>query len=367
MDDLQIKVDELCKKFDKYDDTTLMFYFSRNQNVFIKDYLKKRKYNILYDELEKRIVEQRLFEKKLEKIIAYLEQLDIKIIGLKGYFLQKTYYKNYTRLYKDLDILIAPENCYSVFSNLRNLNYSIKKDTFLFYNNKFLFKIFKRFYANNVHSIDLIKNLSVQEYMTKWEKVFLLCPIDLSCNLNIDSACHFDHKQIFLKSSLFEMYKNIYQPNEYHNILYLIYHMMRHLVFYKYDSRLMSINIQKIIDVALIIDSLGDTFDFKKLIELSKIYNIFPDVLFYFNIYNKIGFSERYFSIENFLDDKNLNKCKWKFILERSYYMEVEDILLGNYPELNYLYTAIEKNNHIKNQNIRRFNIRKSINKEKQK
>lgn len=364
LDNLQIKINEFCKKLDKYDDQTLHLYFSQNLNVFINDYLFERNYLDLHKKLEKRISEQILFEKKIKKCLEFLEQINIEIIGLKGYFLQKNYYQNNIRLYKDLDILVKVKDCYRIYLYLKEFNYKIKKDDFLLYNNTILFTLFKNFYATNVHSIDLVKDIPLSEGLSQWERDFILCPIDLSCNLNIDSPCLFEHKHFFTESLSFDNYKNIYQPNEYDNILYLIYHMMRHLVFYKYDSHLMSINLQKIVDVALIIDKLGFDFDFNILINQAKIYQILPEVLFYFNIYNKMGFSTQPFNIENFFEDESLKTCKWKFILEKAFLMDAEDIILGNYENLKYLSNAIEKNQKIKNQNLRRHNIKKSINKD---
>lgn len=361
MDDLQLKINEFFKNFDKYDDQILSFYLSRNLNVFIKDYLLKRGYYDLYATVEKIIREQKLFEEEIEKNLYFLDQFDIKIIGLKGYFLQKTYYKNHIRLYKDMDLLIKADNCYSIYSSLKRINYNMKPDNFIFYNNSSLFKIFKGLYINNVHAIDLIKNTPVKKKLSKWEKAFVYYPIEISSNLNSGSHRSFEHQEIFSESSVFKDFKNIYQPNEYHNILYLISHIMQHLAFYNEISNSLSINMQRIVDIFLIIENLGNEFNLEKLIELSKSFNIFPEVIFFLNLYNKIAFDSNYYDIEDYYLEDEIKKISWNFILQESRHMTPEDIIIGNYSKSPYLLKTIEKNLNIRNQDIRAFNIKKSI------
>ncbi len=367
MENLTQKLYDFNSKFDKFNDDILLDYFSFNLNAFIEEYINERKYFDLASKLEKRIEKQIIFEQKIKNLLMVIDQYEIPVIVMKGCFLKQKYYKNNFRYYGDLDLFVQPKNSYKLYLNLKDENYEIKDDSFLLYNNKTIFTLLKGLYAKNVHSIDMEKKVYIPNGLSMIEKDILKCPIDLMCNLNVDTNCNFDNVSFFNNSQPFSTYKNIKQLNEYHNILFLIHHIMRHLSFYKYDSKSISINIQKISDIAFIIENLGHQFEFARLIQMAKEYKVLPDVLFFFNIYNKMFFYDNYYNINPYYEEVSEKECHWKFILHKTRKMSAEDILVGNYSDMPEFMIKTKEIFEIKSQCHRIYNMKKCISYERKK
>ena len=361
MNEIKTKVNDFLLKFDKFNDDILNEYFSSELNVFLEDYFKSREYFELTYMLETRKSFQILYNKNIENVLNIIEESKTSVIGLKGIFLQKRYYKNLIRLYDDLDLLVEDKNCYYLYRFFKKYKYEIKKDKFLLYNNKKLFQLFKGLYAHNVHSVDLEIKTNSKQTLSPWGEIILTCPIDLSCNLNVDTSCNFDNELFFKTYQQYETYTYIKLPDTHLNILYLISHILRHLAFYKHDSNSLKINIQSIVDVYLIIKDLGSNFNFDHLIRLAKKFNILSDVLFFFNLYNKMHWDSQYYNIDTYYFDPQVLKSKWYFILKTTSLMEAEDIIIGNYTNTPYLLKAINNNKLIKSQHIKTLNIKKSL------
>lgn len=351
---LDCKMNEILKKMSKNKEY-FELYVRYNPSYFLKEFIENSNVTIdndtrnsLYNDLE-------YYEKITECIaneIKELKPFHQSVIGIKGFFLQNSYYPFDTkRRYKDIDLLASKENIYTFFKFLETKGYRVKKDKFLYYNNAFLFRLFRSNYMRTVHCVDMLKTISTDREQFKIR-------LDLHFDLNVGSESKFNMEHLWKNAIVKE--NSFLELSPYDYAAYLIFHLIKHLCFVNYYGRKLSIDIQKIWDVHYIIQYNKLNLDIlrEKLnqIELPHYY-----ILFY-KIYNEIFLNE---TVDY---HKLLQECKksfkWKSILKKMLDMNIENILLGDYskdiPELDMMQKKIC---NIKIQDIRVWNIRHYVNK----
>lgn len=334
---------EYFKQYVKYTPSYFLKEFIENSSVDIDNDTKQ----LLYANLEN-------YEKINNYIANNIEELKPfyqSVIGLKGYFLQTNYYPSEVkRQYKDIDLLANKEKIYSLFKYLETKGYRVKKDNFLYYNNAFLFKIFRSNYMKTVHCLDMVKTIQ-----TDREQFDIR--LDLHFDLNIGTEAKFNMNELWKNATVKE--NSFLELSPYDYAAFLIFHLIKHLCFVNYYVRGLAIDIQKLWDIYYIIQhyqlDLNVLKDKLNLLEIPHYY-----VLFY-KLYNEIF-------LKNTIDyHKLLQECKktfkWKSILKQMLDMDIENILLGNYskdiPELDIMLKKIRK---IQNQDIRVWTIRHYVN-----
>lgn len=330
-------------------------YIKYNPSYFLKEFIEKT--NIKVDDDAKQSLYANLeyyemIDNYIDKYIDELKPFYKKVIGLKGFFLQKKYYPfEMKRLYKDIDLLANKKSIYSLFKFFESKGYCVKKDNFLYYNNAFLFRVFRSNYMRTVHCLDMVKTIQINQ-----KKIEIR--LDLHFDLNIGSEANFNMDELW--KNAVENENSFLELSPYDYAAFLIFHLIKHLCFVNYYVRGLSIDIQKIWDIHYIIHYYHlDLKVLKDKLAQLKIPHYY--VLFY-KIYNELF-------LKNTADYQiMLQECKtplkWESILKQMLDMDIENILLGNYskdiPELN---TMFKKVSHIKAQNFRVWTIRYYVNK----
>ncbi len=320
LDDIQIL---LTKIENKYNRETLKKYLKENQNLISSN-------SISYVDIKSRRIKllesQKEFNEKVEKEIGLLNSIGIQFIGLKGMFLEKTYYSGIHRASGDIDILVKSEDAGEFYKGLKRLGYKIELKTM--YDNPVLnMKFIPKKYMDNTQTLMLInkkRNIS----------------IDMHSNLNITNAhfvksdTKFDANQFFKNSINFESYNNIKQLEPHDNLCFLFRHLMKHHIFYGKVQTGLSTPIQLVLDIAFIINS--ESFDEEKLFAKIFEYNLLPEAIYCLNLYNKIfvnsGISINLKPLIEKFKRQN-SSIKWKPILDVSLDMDIESIMIGDFSE----------------------------------
>lgn len=317
----------------KYGISALEKYLQENQNLIFAETLPSEKLVIAKESL---LRQQKNFHKRVQMEIELLDNIGIEFIGLKGIFLNNSYYKNVQRSYGDIDILVKSENAGDFYKKLKQIGYRIQLKTM--YDSPILnMKICPKYYMDHTQTLMLINKKNIE--------------IDLHSNLNITNAhftktdVKFNTNYFFNNAIKFENYKNIYQLETYDCLCFLFRHLLKHHVFYGKTQTGLATPVQLVLDLAFIINS--ENFDITKLYSRIIEYNVIPEAIYSLNLYNKL-FKNSGQKIDLFPLINKLKSCsyhiKWAPILEVSLQMDIEDLMVGNFSsQFPMLYRVISK------------------------
>lgn len=298
---------------------------------------------------------QKSFDEEVMNILNEIDQYGIPVVGLKGIFL-KQYYENNTRFYSDIDLFILNQNAYSLTKKILSMGFIPKHFKYPLYNKKILLEIFRSKYFKNIAHMELKKNIPLKGMD------FDFC-IEIHSNLNISTNVKLNHEVLFYSAKPFECFTNVKVLDEYDNILFLIYHISKHLSFaYPYATSL-HVDFKMMVDIRNIILTM-DSFNQDHLIQKAKFYNLIPQLVFFEFLYNNIFPSCNKFELNKPISLLETCKCEWKGLLQKIITSNPIRILIGDYdsvcPGFNSFHQSLES---ISNQNIRALLIRRYINK----
>lgn len=299
--------------------------FDKKQNI--KIYLKLQEY------------ENKVFYKQIKEISKF----DDEIVGLKGYFLQKVYYPpKHIRLYNDIDVLVKTNDSYKFYKNAKSHGYTIAPQKNILYRilcNDFIAPLFKVLSTKtNVH-IQLIK----KDYHL----------LELHSNINkhrsIAYRATFNIKEMVsnaIKIDLGDFRFKILSPED--NILYLMFHTIKHISYIELYENAISVNLQKFYDVAQIISN--EKIDWDLFYCNAIKYNIFPYVTLFIKMFNDIYTNTIPTSIyQRLIDYSNFKNFKCKPIFDKVINLSPDELIIGDYRRLPEIMKTYEKAKQVKN------------------
>ena len=319
-------IEQLINKIEcKYQYKDYKSFFNNKKNIMFVNRIN----GISEIELKKEqiINEQINIDKKIDIELEKIDSLNIPIIGLKGVFVKDSFYKNIPRTSNDIDLLVESKNISVLYKCLKKVGYSIELKT-LYDFPHIKMKVSPKKYIENTQTLMLInKTISI--------------PIDIHNNLNITNAhfkksnTSFNTQTLIENSKPFKNYKNIRVLEMHDNLCFLFRHIMKHHVFYGKTQSGLHTFLQRIVDIATIINSNG--FDEKKLLEKCIEYNIVPEAIYCINLYNKLFVSFKKVDLNNYLKMyyccKYKYRIKWERILFKSLEMPIENLIIGDFNE----------------------------------
>lgn len=275
-----MKID-LKKEFDNFiiNNEYNYDYFKKCESPNLLNLYKQHgDYQLITIIVDRQIKQQELhelFRKELSNLYKYAVKNRLSIVGLKGVFLEDTLYNdsNFYRFYDDLDLLI-------VSSQKNKLSKYFIDDNFLIYDDKqMIFKCFFKIFKSNIRNmlkidIDNINHIVLQKKINDFNLYF-----ELHSNLNILRLSEFNHDELIKNKKLIVLQNNeeFFTLSDVDNLLFLCHHMIRHLPYVYQDCLgTMQINIDKVLDIALLINN--NKINFEHILEKSVQYNIVPYV-----------------------------------------------------------------------------------------
>ena len=324
----------------KYCETTLINneyfinYISENLNfilLMLDDSIVNHKTKL---KIESGLKLQRYFNKKVEQQILDIQKTNGAFIGLKGYFLQCAYYpQKYTRLYGDIDILINKKIGFSFYKSMKKNGYTLVSRQGLYrkiIHGDFVVSLMRNLYTNNNKHLRLQKgNSSIVEVHTNINNN------RLNTSFNIDRM---------ISEAVAKEYGSlcfyILSPED--NLLYLIAHTINHLSYIDlYDNKL-SVNLQKIYDVAQIINN--EKINWDLFTERAKEYDITPAVTLFIKMFN--GIFENMIPkqvFENSFEAAKQASFSWKDLFTSVIDLSAEELILGDYRKVPIIMQYYEK------------------------
>lgn len=331
-------------------------YIDKNGYFIVSNTLNFYPETISLSKLKAIQIIQKLVDEEVLRILQNIDQFGIPVIGLKGIFL-KQYYGNNTRFYSDIDLFILYSNAYNLAKKLLDLGFELRPYKYPFYNKKLLMETFRSQYFNNIAHVEFVKRIPINGIE------FEFC-IEVHSNLNISTYAKFNHNVMFYSAKPFNNFTNIKILDEYDNILFLIYHISKHLSFaYPYATGL-HIDIKMLVDIRNIIISMKN-FRQQHLVQKAQYYNLIPQLILFEFLFNNIFTScDLKFEIDKHIELLKTCKFGWKNLLIKIIKSNPFQILIGDYddvcPGLNTYHQKLESTT---NQNIRALLIHRYITK----
>lgn len=265
---------------------------------------------------------------KCEAEIKSFKDFQDRYVGMKGYFLQKAYYPSkYTRIYNDIDILAKIDDGYSVYKLLKKNGYSLRKSE-KFTQETHGFSLFRRFYLMNTQHIELVKQ-NTNSYLEH--------NLELHANINVNSpTCKitFATNRMIdesIKKTVNGIEFRVFSPED--HILYLMFHIIKHLSYITLYDNEKAINLQGLYDVAQIITS--ENIDWDKFSARAIEYNITPFVSFFIKIYIDIfeGSIPEQVLTNALVHAKSID-FKWKPVFNKVMKKKPCDLIIGDYHDM---------------------------------
>lgn len=328
-------------------------YMKYNMNYYLIE--KTKEYNELYKKIQFLLYRQ-IYLKQLFYDILHNIPIESKkyMIGIKGYFIEQYY--DVPRLYGDIDFIAIQGKAYDVIKTFIDMGYSVKKYKYTpFYNNYVFLKILKDEYLKILHSFEL-------------QKSFSICNENINIEIDLQNKIYPTEKN-FNKKTTIEKYRyncGFLELDFLDYFLYLVNHIMQHLLFITPSEKNLQINLQKLYDLYIIVEKNTSKYNEKKLILAAKSKKMIPHLLYVLNIYTKVFYNSNVkFNIDNILLHYNRNQCEWANILDVSFDMDVSDIILGDFSKTKMykLNEFLDLNSSIKNQSLYEFKCRILLNK----
>lgn len=288
---------------------------------FLNDELK-----ILQKNTEYLLLYQSLKSKKIIDEYQSLELTNKEVIGIKGFFISDIYWpSNKIRIFNDIDLLVKPKNGFKMCKYFYKKGYHFQSWDILRYHLKTLGR--QNYFNNKLH--------------VKIKKGSFL--IELHGNLNSlyrGYGLNFNTEKM-IDDSILKIHHNfqyrILSPID--NVLYLIYHSIKHLSFIEQENAILSINLQKFYDVAQIIDV--EKIEWISFISKAEEYQLQPYIVLFLKMFNDI-FKNKIptFVFNKLLSTVNSIDFHWKHIFMDVIKIPAPDLILGNYVSVKPIYEA---------------------------
>lgn len=328
-------------------------YLKYNMNYFLID--KTKQYNELYKKIQFLLYRQIYLNEVFCNIILNIPfEIRKNLIGVKGYFIDQYY--EIPRLYGDIDFIVMPNKSFKTIKTLIEAGYYVKEYTNIpLYNNFLLLMIFKNQYFRFLHSFEL-------------QKHFKICNENINIEIDLLNQPTYTWEKIIKSND--DLINGFVEFDILEYFLYLVNHIMQHLMFISPSVCNLQINLQKLYDLFIIIERYQNRFDEYELIELAKKKKMIPHLLYVLNVYTQIFRNSKIkFDLNNIKKHYDKNQCTWSNILETSLNMNVSDIVLGDFSntQVHELNEFIDRNSSLSNQLIYEIKCKrllKKLNKE---
>ncbi|MDR2524759.1 MAG: nucleotidyltransferase family protein [Oscillospiraceae bacterium] len=309
------------------------------QNEHFKEYVLKNPYFILLqlnDELfenqlkreKKRIVHAALYQKRrTNELIMEFRRLHLpsdQIVGLKGFFLQDTYWpSNQIRFFGDIDLLASQSDCIPIRKHIVNCGYGVSgvpKCLIRFHSKKGYFRKY-------LH-LSLERDGFLIELHSNLNHIHCGCGPSFNCDRMVEES--------IIKTNGDQSYR-ILSPID--NILFLMYHAIKHLSYVEQENAVLSINLQKFYDVAQVIDN--EEIDWDLFVERTIEYKLSPYVVLFLRMFTDIfpdiipqGVYEKVLQSVDSVD------FLWKNIFCEVIKLNPADLILGDYSSVPLVFDA---------------------------
>lgn len=310
--DNKVNTIEFLKYIERSPSNSLLCFLAPNQR---EKYLARIEFqNILDNVLTNEIC-------NLEK---YLRINHISVIGLKGPFLQNSCHQ-YRRIYKDVDLLIQPKD----FCVLREY----------FVSNGYMEKLYKGERRIKKHyNFMKMNHLELEKKIVKNNTVINIT-FELHGTLNHLCKTDFSMEYMVYNSHESQFGKFVRLLNLEDNMLFLMYHTIKHLPYVYNVLDELSIGMQKFTDVFYLI-SYNDV-NWNKFLERAYFYKVAPFAYLYLYVFTDI-FKDIVPEIvmQELLKLSSLMDFTWKNIFYKVLKINPYNLLIGNYNDLNEIYSA---------------------------
>lgn len=300
-------------------------YMKAESNWFLSELYKYdvlKEIKVLAGGIKRKIGLQKIMHQSMEKEIIEIFKYSDHVVGLKGFFIEKAYYpQNIVRFYNDIDIIVEDHLGYSTYRFLKNIGYDLEKKRGLVDNKNWAISLMKSEYFKRTHHVILKKN--VDSFPIELELHGNICRCK-SCILNFDRNSMIENAK---KKEFGYLNFSLFEPEE--NIVYLMYHCIKHLSYTSYIlSNNSRVNLQRLYDVAQII--LLEEINWYKFILFVCESNTSSFISLYLKIFNEVFPKMIPNDVIMTLNQEALkSEFKWKdtycFVMEQ----KVPDIILG--------------------------------------
>jgi hypothetical protein len=279
-----------------------------------------------YDYLSEVLREQRHKSKALEEALSVLQSNKNNFVGIKGLFIQKAYYPpDQIRLTNDVDIIAKSKYGFPLYLVLKKGGFLVKDFKSLTYNNEKSMRLFKRFYFRFTTHLEMVKAQADDSFASTVEihhNINMDCP-PTKLSFEIDRMIN---GAIMKRVGNFEF--QVFAPED--NLLYLMYHTVRHLGYASQSGRRMHINIQDLYDVAQIICL--ESVDWDVFCKKANKYNILPFVSLYLKAFSDVFHELVPQHVINDITTKTAEESfPWKKMYSIATAMEAHEIILGDF------------------------------------
>lgn len=260
-------------------------YIENQQSFLLYDYYKEKHLDricfIMDIESKRQNALHEILYKEAEKIYDFANSNGIRVVGMKGLFLEKEYYtpQHEQRYYHDMDLLVDDRDVAALSrffindsgytlvkptQNIERWRYKSKKNMttkkFEKYKRRNHIFLVKKC-ANNVHA-------NISQYIE----------IEIHTDLNFTFQTSFNHDEL-LNRIVQKQTKDFfyYSLNDIDQILYLCFHAAKHLPYVFLYPGSLCVDLQKVYDIALIANEFQ--YDWERVFELAIEYRILPHVL----------------------------------------------------------------------------------------
>lgn len=233
----------------------LNLYKSFGQQEIVCFLEQEREYCSLLDEL---------YSHEIRTLFQFTQQADIKLIGLKGYFIKNRLYDTIMRPYNDIDLFLDDKDIrrltdYFVYVNKGYRIYEFKS--------KFEEVLFDVFLGNvrrmkNI-KVDRINHLTLTKKTCK--EIFgkkIILSVELHTNLNSLKLTNFNNKELLNRAQLKEGIIPYYflEPND--EFIYLCYHCVKHLPYvFSNCINPLWMQLNCLVDIALLAENCAISWD----------------------------------------------------------------------------------------------------------
>jgi hypothetical protein len=287
----------------------------------LNDDLKKIKKNMEY-----LLIYQSLKSKNIMDEYKSLELTSEELVGIKGFFISDIYWPpNKIRIFNDIDLLTKPKNGFKVCKYLHKKGYCFQSWDILRYHFKTLGR--QSYFNNKLHV-----KIKRSSYI-----------IELHGNLNClyrGYGLNFNTEKMVNDSIVKTRYNiqyRILSPID--NILYLMYHSIKHLSFIEQENAILSINVQKFYDVAQIIDI--EKIEWVSFVSKAEEYHLQPYIVLFLRMFNDIFINKiPSFVFNRLLSTVNTIGFHWKHLFCDVIKIPAYDLILGNYVSVKPIYDA---------------------------
>lgn len=317
-------------------------YLINSFSPVLKEYYLK--YDIsTYNKLLKKEEQQQLLHKFMEKecsdLFEFCSKNNVNIVGLKGIFIEKQFWSQ-SRFYNDIDVIIKKDDIKKLY------DYFSKKGTYRVINKRDINPFKKKPKLSSMINVNLDKTHHIVLWNENNEIVasgLNYLEIEIHGSFDTFKIVDINDEIMFNDSILYNGFRVLDCESQ---ILFLIYHTIQHLPYIRYNLSRMSIEIDKFIDVALIL--LNSKIDWNKFEKMCIIHSMSPLCAFYFKMFDEIFPNiVPEFIIER-IREKSINMdFYWKNIYFRLMKMNPLDLILGNFndfPEIEIPYLKIKNN-----------------------